>query len=135
MKTILQRAAVIGALGVLTGGCAILQKTAEEPVAGASQETRVEVYSQHWDDVRVYAIGSGARVRLGMVGSMETRIFKLPSDVITGDGSVRLIANPIGAPFPHQTDHILLRPGDLVEWHIENPLSLSSYAVRAGGGR
>lgn len=134
MNTILKGPSIV-ALGVLASACAGNRMTPQERAERDAQQTRLEVTSHHWDDVRVYAAGSGARVRLGLVASMETRTFRLPADVLAAEGSVRLIAKPIGAPFPHETDHILLRPGDLVEWRIENPLSLSSYAVRDGEGR
>lgn len=131
----LQRAAAILALGVFASACAATQEAVEEPEPGASQETELEVSSQHRNDVRVYAVGRGAPVRLGVVRTMETRTFELPADVLSAEGSVRLIANPVGAPHPHQTDFILLRPGDLVEWSIEDHLVLSSYRVTGGGSR
>lgn len=122
------------AMGVLAGGCSSSREPVEEP-AGLSDQVELEVSSQHRSDVTVYAEGRGPRVRLGVVETMGNRTFMVPQDVMNGDGSMRLIADPIGSSRPHQTGDILIQRGDFVEWVLASQISLSSYSVRRGAAR
>jgi hypothetical protein len=89
----------------------------------------VEVTNQNWQDVTVYVLLSGMPRRLGTVASTSTQTFALPKTI--ANATIQLIVAPVGSTTSHQTDAIMVNPGDLIVWHVENALSLSSYTVQS----
>jgi hypothetical protein len=135
MGTRLGSAAAVAMVGVLAGGCASGTGGAVATNGAGGEVTVVEVSNHNWADMNVYAVHMGTRTRLGTVVSMTTRRFTLQSRARVSDGTLRLMASPIGSTRTHLTDPILVREGDRVEWNLENSLALSSYMVRNGTAR
>jgi len=122
-------------VGLLVGGCASgLEKPADRPGANGAAAT-VEVTNHNWQDVVVYAVHPSQRVRLGFVVSMATAQLRIPATAVSGDGMLRLVADPIGSNRPFKTERIMVDPGARIELNVENSLALSTYAVRSGGVR
>lgn len=95
------------------------------PLAG--DEVRVEVTNHNWSDMAVYVVRSGARHRLGMVTSMQTQTFELPSTVASSTAAkVRFEADPIGSTESYTTQPVQVWPGGTVEFSIENLITTSS---------
>jgi hypothetical protein len=135
MRTRLGNAATVAMVGVLAGACASGTGGAAETNGVRGAVTVVEVSNHNWSDVNVYAVHLGTRMRLGTVVSMTTRKFTLPARALVADGTLRLMASPIGSTRTYVTDPILVGQGDRVEWNLENRLALSSYMVRNGTTR
>lgn len=99
------------------------------PLPSMMEETTVEVHNHNWSDMVVYAVRDNSRVRLGMVTSMNTRRFQLPTSFRVSASDLRLMANPIGSQDEYTTSPIQVNPGQRVELRLENMLSISNWAV------
>lgn len=93
------------------------------------ERTRVRVANHNWSDMNVYIDRDGMRTRLGTVTTASSRTFTLPRGVMSVSGTLRLVADPIGGSAVFVTSPLLVSPGQLVEFTIENRVSLSSYTV------
>ncbi|MBX6364276.1 MAG: hypothetical protein IRZ00_10450 [Gemmatimonadetes bacterium] len=89
----------------------------------------MRVANHNWLDVDVYAVREGTKYRLGTVTSMTAQVFRLPSGLATPSGDFQLLVDPIGSNEVFVTEPLLVAPGQLVDWSIENHLALSSYRV------
>jgi FtsP/CotA-like multicopper oxidase with cupredoxin domain len=77
----------------------------------------------------VYAVRGTSRIRLGMVTSMATQVFRLPEAVAGGAGGVRLLADPIGGSEQFLTPAMRVSPGDEVKLEIQNQLQISTVSI------
>jgi hypothetical protein len=110
--------------------CGATANLQDRPGGPGDDVTRVEVTNDNWSDIRVYAERDGQRVRLGSVTTMRTEVFRLPADLLQGSGSIRLIADPIGAGERHVTHRILIWPGQTVRYNVANHIGVSHAFVR-----
>ena len=99
----------------------------------ASRPVEVDVINHNWMDMVVYAERDGSRVRLGMVRTENRARFRLPRQMILGQGKVTLIADPVGADASFQSDPLLVFPGARVMLSLENQISLSAHWVEPAG--
>ncbi|HYF40471.1 MAG TPA: hypothetical protein VD930_12330 [Gemmatimonadales bacterium] len=96
-----------------------------EPLRG---NVVVEVESHNWNDITVYLIAGGLPQRLGMVSALGEATFDFPPQRLNPSMGVRLRALPVaGQPFT--SDAILVMPGQVITWTLENKLDASSYSV------
>ena len=111
-------------------GCGLLfprreHQTAEQPRRG---NVVVEVESHNWSDITVYLVSGGLPERLGMVSALGEASFDFPPQRLYSSTGVRLRALPVaGQPFTSET--ILVMPGQVITWTLENNLDASSYSV------
>jgi hypothetical protein len=88
----------------------------------------VAVESHNWNDITVYLMAGGLPQRLGMVTALSSATFDFPSHRLNTSGGVRLRALPVaGRPFTSET--ILVMPGQVISWTLENDLATSSFSV------
>jgi hypothetical protein len=88
----------------------------------------VSIESHNWNDITVYLITGGLPQRLGMVTALGNAVFDFPSHRLNSSGGVRLRALPVaGRPFTSET--ILVLPGQVITWTLENDLDRSSFSV------
>jgi hypothetical protein len=123
-------AAGIGAFLAASPSCGLLFPRKEAVQSGATQSgtVSVEVESHNWSDVTVYLLSGGLPQRLGMVTALGQASFDFPSQRLNTSGGVRLRALPIaGQPFTTET--ILVLPGQVITWTLENNLDASSFSV------
>lgn len=97
---------------------------------GGPPEAALHVVNSNWSDMTVYAVRNGMRSRLGTVPSMEKRTFRLPGHIVVAGGDFRLEADPLGSSRRYQSPSLVVGPGQVVEWRLENNLSLSSAVIR-----
>lgn len=123
-------------LGVFLGtliaggsGCGLLFPREERPSAEPRRgNVVVEVESHNWSDITVYLITGGLPQRLGMVSALGEASFDFPPQRLNSSTGVRLRALPVaGQPFT--SDAILVMPGQVITWTLENKLDASSYSV------
>jgi len=100
-----------------------LTKTAEQ------RPVRVYVQNNNWLDMRVYAVRGSTRLRIGTVRSQQGQFFELPTHMIEAGLHVQLQADPIGSDRVMTMPRVMINPGDIVEWNIENSLNLSRISV------
>jgi hypothetical protein len=88
----------------------------------------VAVESHNWSDVTIYLMAGGLPQRLGMVTALSSATFDFSSHRLNTSGGVRLRALPVaGRPFTTET--ILVLPGQVITWTLENDLNISSFSV------
>ena len=85
--------------------------------------------NHHWSDVRIYLLHDGIDERLGMVTAASTKSFPLSWRYFASGGTVRLRAHPVGNPRSLFSEGILVRPGQEIEWVLEEQLGRSSLSV------
>ena len=111
-------------------GCGLLFSRGEQPSAERPRQGNVvvEVESHNWSDVTVYLITGGLPQRLGMVSALGEASFDFPPQRLNSSTGVRLRALPVaGQAFT--SDAILVLPGQVITWTLENNLDASSYSV------
>jgi hypothetical protein len=82
------------------------------PVADESAQLRVQ--NNSFLDMRIYVVGSGPRIRLGMVNGSSSATLRIPAHVIGMGRDVHFLADPIGSPTVAQSFSIYVRPGENV---------------------
>lgn len=88
----------------------------------------VAVESHNWNDITIYLMAGGLPQRLGMVTALSSATFDFPSHRLNTSGGVRLRALPVaGRAFTSET--ILVLPGQVITWTLENDLAASSFSV------
>ncbi len=123
------------AVAAMAGGCATGRSAVAADGDGFAQAAPgntaiVHVDNHNWQDVDVFAVREGLKVRLGMITSMSSGDFKLPETFLVGSPNVQLRIDPIGSNGGgFLTQSILVSPGQTVDLRIENNLNLTSYAV------
>ena len=111
-------------------GCGLLfpGSDPDTPAARESSTVLVEVESHHWSDITIYLLAGGLPQRLGMVTALGQATFDFPAQRLHTSGGVRLRALPVaGQAFTSET--ILVLPGQIISWTLENNLSNSSFSV------
>jgi hypothetical protein len=82
--------------------------------AGQNQPTILEVDNQGFQDMDVYAVRLGQRVRLGLATGIHKTNFTIPSSLVSGLTPLSFIADPIGGRRPSVSQEITVAPGDTV---------------------
>jgi len=101
----------------------------DAPLSPMEQKTTVVVETFNWADMVVYAVRHSTRIRLGMVTSMNTGRFDVPSGVNVGSGPIELLAEAIGSNDSYGTGPITVNEGQRVELRIENQLPISTWSI------
>jgi len=129
MVRALALAAAAWAGGCATGKTAVPAGEEQDALAAPAGPTIVHVSNQNWQDVDLFVVRPGAKLRLGMVTSMGTMDFRLPSTIMSGVPSLRVIVSPIGGGRDYITPEISLNQGQTLDLEVENNLRLTSYAI------
>jgi len=119
---------VCGTLLAITPGCGLISHHRGSQEAPARTQVRVAVESHNWNDITVYLLTGGLPQRLGMVTALGTATFTFSAQRLSTSGDVRLRALPVaGHAFNSET--ILVMPGQVITWRLENDLDASSLSV------
>jgi hypothetical protein len=111
-------------------GCGLLFPREEQPAPKPADGNSilVEVESHNWNDITVYLLSGGLPERLGMVTALGGATFDFPSHRLNSSAGIRLRALPVaGQAFT--TEAILVFPGQVITWTLENDLDASSFSV------
>ena len=79
-----------------------------------NQPTVVEVDNQGFQDMDVYVVRSGQRLRLGLATGIHKTNFTIPPSVVNGLTTLHFIADPIGGRRASVSQEISVAPGDTV---------------------
>jgi outer membrane lipoprotein SlyB len=82
------------------------------------QSTILRVDNQSFNDMRIYVIQGGQRIRVGTANGKNTSTFKVPRSIISGFTTVRVEAVPIGANGHSVSEEISVQPGEELELRI-----------------
>jgi hypothetical protein len=83
-----------------------------------NQPTTLRVDNQSFNDMRIYVIQGGQRIRVGTATGKNVSTFKLSKSVITGTTTVKVEAVPIGANGHSVSEEISVQPGEELELRI-----------------
>jgi hypothetical protein len=122
-------ALIYGLLLCPVSGCGLFSSRGADhihhPTGG---KVSVEVESHNWSDITVYLLAGGLPQRLGMVTALGNASFDFPSQRLNTSAGIRLRALPVaGRAFTSET--ILVLPGQVITWTLENKLDASSVSV------
>jgi hypothetical protein len=134
MRTL--RTGLVG-LVALSAACGVSQSPSASPVpkpgtaAAESSETEprtlVHVDNQNFNDMNIYLVNQGARMRLGTASGLSRTMLVLPATALVRGWHITLQADPIGGAPVIRTPSLQVAPGQSVYWTIGmNPAS--SYA-------
>lgn len=120
----------LGTVVSTTPGCGLLFSRRGDKATELPRATTVlvEVQSHNWNDITVYLVTAGLPQRLGMVSALGEATFNFSSQRLNTSGGVRLRALPI-AGYPFTSEAIMVQPGQVITWTLENNLDASSFAV------
>lgn len=105
-------------LGVGAGACSgNMAKSNQSETQPQAQATTVKVENQSIEDMDIYVLGAGTRVRLGMVRGNSTEVLTIPDDVVRISPQVRFLLHPIGGR-NERTETISVMPGDQIQMTI-----------------
>jgi len=115
-----------------TGACSHHHSAAESaaPVPEPRGPVTLRVTNSNWSDVRIYVVRGAMWVRLGMVTTNGTAEFMIPADLLSGAGTVTLVADPVAAKGSWTSALPVISPGDEFELVVENFLQYSHLVVR-----
>jgi hypothetical protein len=130
MMTRFGRLLIISTLLPAILGCGLFSAPQPQP-SGESPQTgaiMVTIESHNWSDITIYLVTGGLPQRLGMVTALSNATFDFPSHRLNTSAGVRLRALPVaGRAFT--SDPILVQPGQVITWTLENDLDTSSHSV------
>ena len=89
----------------------------------------VVINNQLWNDVVIYSVASGARVRLGMVTTGVPKRFRIPTHHRYAP-NLEFVADPIGSPRVRRSGAVIAAPGQEVRWTIQQTAGISTLIVR-----
>jgi len=99
---------------LLLGAC----QFARAPLASSAspRPTRVEVFSDHWEDLTIYLERDGVRSRLGTVNGNSSRVLEIRDDLLGLGGWVRLVAVESGRRDHVRSDVFAMQKGESATW-------------------
>lgn len=83
-----------------------------------NQPVVLKVQNDSFNDMRIYVLQGGQRLRLGTANGKGVSSFKIPKSFIAGITSLRFEAVPIGANGRAVSEEITISPGQDVELRI-----------------
>ncbi len=117
MRRLMSRTfAVAGLVALALTGCAGHNNTG--PGIIPEDRTVLKVDNQSFNDMRIYVIQGGQRIRVGTANGKNESSFKLPKSVISGYTTIRVQAVPIGANGSSVSQEIAITPGDELSLRI-----------------
>jgi hypothetical protein len=119
----------LATVAVFAGACAH-GNAARGEAERNDMETVLQVANNNWSDMNVYLVRGALKQRLGTVSSLTTAKFKLPEHVFASPEPLRLLADPIGGAQAYLSQPLLVNPGQIVEWRLENNVALSNAFIR-----
>ncbi len=91
----------------------------------ADEVVTIRVVNQNWHDMRIYAIVEGLSVRLGTVTGFTTQTLKIRRSLIGFGANLELVAYGIGTRSAIFSGHIVVSPGDQLEFRVDNSIGTS----------
>lgn len=120
----------------LAAGCATGRSSRSGPDPLAMQEAApadaaplLHVNNRNWQDMDVWAVRQGTRLRLGTVSSMGSSDFKVSPALSAGAGDFQLLVAPVGETKGFLTQTILLGAGQTLDLQVEHNLNLTTYSI------
>ena len=124
---------------IVVASCARPERIAPDPgvvveqdstrLAARSTPVPLRVDNRYRADVVVYAVRGSVRSRLGTVTAAATSTLAIPVRFVGDPAGLVLVADPVGDRTSLQSERIIVRNGQRVEWSLESSFARSSIAV------
>ncbi|MBV9772470.1 MAG: hypothetical protein JO040_00880 [Gemmatimonadetes bacterium] len=88
--------------------------------ASRSDRATLRVENQSWNQMDIFAVRGGQRIRLGDVAPLSTRSITLPSNLVGLGTPVRFLADPVGSNRTSVSEELVADPGEVVTLTILN---------------
>ncbi|HEU5219753.1 MAG TPA: hypothetical protein VFU23_13930 [Gemmatimonadales bacterium] len=118
MRHLVSRTRMAVATGLLALTLAACSQNQADTGIIPNQATILKVDNQSFNDMRIYVIQGGQRIRVGTATGKNVSTFKVPKSVISGFTTVRVEAVPIGANGHSISEEITVQPGEELELRI-----------------
>ena len=93
----------------LIAGCA----TSGAPKsANPDAATTIDIQNQDFNDMTIYALVNGQRIRIGIAPGNKTTVLTIPRYLINGTSYLRFLADPIGGHRSPVSEEIDVSSGD-----------------------
>ena len=126
----LRRALLPAAVVFALTACAHASSTKGSSSSSSSAPlVRLLVQNRHFASVRLFIVREGVRTRIGEVPGVAEHVFLLPARLFGHTGEFRLAASPFAETAKHETELLIVRPGQKITWTIEQRLETSSVGV------
>lgn len=113
--------------GMVMAQEAHIDPQATQEVTEAEADAIMVVVENHsWSDMRIYAVRSGTRYRLGTAYTLRPVELEVPQFLLAEIAGLELIAVPIGGGGTHYSGNVLINKGESLVWRLENRPSFSS---------
>ncbi len=112
-------------------GCATPAQPAFGRHGPLDQPIFAEVTNHNPQNMVIRVNRQGQRIRLGTVGTLQTRRFMLPPSLGTPSG-VFLTADPIGSSDIIQSPTFSTQRGDVLLWTVGSNATVSRFQIRTG---
>ena len=89
----------------------------------------IEIRNDNWQDLTFYLDRGAVRERLGLIPSMSDAEYDLRRGRLASGTRFRIVGEIVGSPDTIASEWITVRPGLVIQWHIENRLSFSTIFV------
>lgn len=117
------------AITLLTG-CASPHASPSE-LASGNRRVTIQIENHNWQDVAVWAVADGTRIRLGTVTTATTQRFSLPATIANRVNDFRLEGHRIGSNDSFLSEPFMVSPGTRLVWKLENQIALSSQFIQS----
>jgi hypothetical protein len=123
----LQRSVVLIVMALAVNAC--WGHRGEPTPADPYTRSTLHIDNHNWLDVDIFVEHDGQRSRLGTVVATSSQDFVFPPTMLGQQGTIRLIADPVGSSSGIVTEFIVVKPGTQVTWTLETSLRRSSLSV------
>ncbi|MGH7476164.1 MAG: hypothetical protein ACRELD_07735 [Longimicrobiales bacterium] len=113
---------------VFAHGCSTLATQGPRQYDRAT--STLAVHNTHWEDVAIYLDRGGTLIKIGTVGSMQTRSFELDPAQVGSGRELRLVVEPRVSRQRHESIVFSVAAGRQIGWTIRPQLRLSSLVIR-----
>lgn len=112
MTRFLVRLATFALLAVFTASCSSARRS--RPGSQPAVRTTITVENQTFNDMNIFVLNGGQRVRLGQVTSHNKSEFNIPATIVGSARELTFLAEPITRRGGTISNAIWVQPGDNV---------------------
>ena len=114
-------------------GCGHSTRQVQESNMTSREPITVAVTNSHVQDVNVFAINGGERLRLGLVTTGQSQNFQVPTTFTHGGTDLQILVHPVGGGGDYLSDRLTVTPGGEVDLNVAPVINQSSYSVSSAG--
>jgi len=114
-------------------GCSHGTRAVNEINMSSREPVTVQVTNSHVQDVNVFAVNGGERLRLGLVTTGQTQNFQVPTSFTHGGTDLQILVHPVGGGGDYLSGKLMVSPGEEVNLNVAPVINQSSYSVSQAG--